>query len=54
MQQLKKTTFLKNAVILTATGLVLRAAGMLFRIYVAAQIGDEGMGLYQLIFTSIT
>ena len=51
MQQLKKTTFLKNAVILTATGLVLRAAGMLFRIYVAAQIGDEGMGLYQLIFT---
>ena len=48
---LKKRLFLKNAVILTGTGLLLRAAGMLFRIYVAARIGDEGMGLYQLIFT---
>ena len=48
---LKKGLFLKNAVILTATGLLLRAVGMLFRIYIAGRIGDEGMGLYQLIFT---
>ncbi|HIV87939.1 MAG TPA: polysaccharide biosynthesis protein [Candidatus Pygmaiobacter gallistercoris] len=48
---MKKKLFLKNAVILTATGLLLRAVGMLFRIYIAGRIGDEGMGLYQLIFT---
>ena len=48
---LRKKLFLKNAVILTATGLLLRAVGMLFRIYIAGRIGDEGMGLYQLIFT---
>ena len=44
-------TYFKNAVILTVTGLALRAAGMFFRIYIAGRIGAEGMGLYQLIFT---
>ena len=44
-------TYLKNVVILTVTGLGLRAAGMFFRVYIAARIGAEGMGLYQLIFT---
>lgn len=48
---MKKQLFLRNAALLTATALVLRAAGMLFRIYIAGRIGDEGMGLYQLIFT---
>ncbi len=46
-----RQSYLKNAAILTATGLVLRAAGMFFRIYLAARIGAEGMGLYQLIYT---
>lgn len=44
-------SYLKNAAILTATGLVLRMAGMFFRVYIAGQIGAEGMGVYQLIFT---
>lgn len=44
-------SYVKNAAILTATGLALRAAGMFFRIYLAARIGAEGMGLYQLIYT---
>lgn len=44
-------SYLKNAVILTGTGLLLRAAGMFFRVYVAGKIGAEGMGLYQLVFT---
>lgn len=48
---LKKLLFLKNAVILTGTALLLRAVGMFFRVYIAGQVGDEGMGLYQLIFT---
>ena len=42
---------LKNAMILTITGFLLRAAGMLLRVYMADQVGAEGMGLYQLIFT---
>lgn len=44
-------SYIKNAAILTATGLLLRAVGMVFRIYLAAKIGAEGMGLYQLIYT---
>ena len=43
--------YLKNAAILTVTGLGLRAAGMVLRVYMAALLGAEGMGLYQLIFT---
>ncbi|MEG1931775.1 MAG: oligosaccharide flippase family protein [Pygmaiobacter sp.] len=48
---MKKRLFIQNAALLTATALLLRVAGMGFRIYIAGQIGDEGMGLYQLIFT---
>ena len=47
----KIRVYFKNALILTITGLALRAAGMFFRIYIAGKIGAEGMGLYQLIFT---
>lgn len=43
--------YLKNAAILTAAGLAIRAAGMLLRVYIAGQVGAEGMGLYQLVFT---
>ncbi len=49
-----RQSYLKNAAILTGTGLLLRAAGMFFRIYIAARIGAEGMGLYQLIYTVYT
>ena len=44
-------SYLKNAAILTAAGLALRAAGMGLRIYLAAQLGGEGMGVYQLVYT---
>ena len=43
-----RQSYLKNAAILTGTGLLLRAAGMFFRIYIAARIGAEGMGLYPI------
>ncbi|MBQ8646518.1 MAG: oligosaccharide flippase family protein, partial [Oscillospiraceae bacterium] len=43
--------YLENALILTASGLALRAAGMGLRVYMAGQLGSEGMGLYQLLFT---
>lgn len=44
--------YLKNAAILTAASLVLRAAGMGLRVLLAAHLGSEGMGLYQLVFTA--
>lgn len=44
-----KFKFLKNAAILTATGFLLRGLGMLFRIYISSRIGEEGMGVYQLV-----
>ena len=43
--------YLKNAAILTAASLVLRAAGMGLRELLAAHLGSEGMGLYQLVFS---
>lgn len=44
-----RSTFLKNAALLTATSLILRAVGMAFRVYMSHAVGAEGMGLYQLI-----
>lgn len=44
-------TFFKNTVILTGASLALRGVGMVFRVYLAARIGAQGMGLYQLIST---
>ncbi len=46
---MRKLAFLKNAMLLTITSLILRSLGMVFRIYVSRMVGEEGMGLYQLI-----
>ena len=51
---MQRGVYLKNAAIMTATGLILRAVGMLFRIYIAGKIGAQGMGVYQLITTAYT
>lgn len=48
---MKKTVFIKNAAILTASSLILRFAGILFKVWLAAKIGAEGIGLYQLVFS---
>ena len=48
---MKKTIFIKNALILTLTSLLLRFAGIIFKIWMASLIGSEGIGLYQLIFS---
>ena len=48
---MKHKLFVKNALILTGTSFLLRGIGIFFRIYMAARIGAEGMGLYQLVFS---
>lgn len=48
---MKKVLFIKNALILTATSLLLRLFGVIFRIWLSAKIGSEGIGLYQIIFS---
>jgi O-antigen/teichoic acid export membrane protein len=45
--------FVRNAAILTVTALVLRSLGMVFRIYLSGRLGEQGMGLYQLIVSSM-
>ena len=46
-----RVIFLKNAALLTVTSLALRLVGMVFRVWLATNIGAEGMGLYQQIFS---
>ena len=48
---MKRKEFMKNAVIMTVTALLLRGIGIVFRIFLSNRIGAEGMGLYQLIFS---
>lgn len=48
---MKKTVFIKNALILTVSSLLLRFIGIIFKVWLAALIGSEGIGLYQLVFS---
>ena len=46
-----KVIFIKNALVLTVTGLIIRFIGMFFRIWLAGAVGAEGIGLYSQIFS---
>lgn len=48
---MKKTVFIKNALILTVSSLILRFVGIIFKVWLAKLIGSEGIGLYQLVFS---
>ena len=48
---MKKTLFIKNAAIITVSSLLLRFIGIIFKVWLAARIGAEGIGLYQLVFS---
>lgn len=48
---MKKTVFIKNALILTVSSFVLRFAGIIFKVWLAGAIGSEGIGLHGLIFS---
>lgn len=51
---MKKTVFIKNAAVLTASSLILRFIGIIFKVWLASSIGSEGIGLYQVIFSVYT
>lgn len=46
----KKGVILKGAFILTLTGFLTRFIGFFYRIFLSQTFGEEGVGLYQLIF----
>lgn len=46
----KKQTIIRGTFILTATGFVCRLMGFFYRIFLSHTFGEEGVGLYQLIF----
>lgn len=46
-----KVIFIKNAITLTVTSLLLRAIGMFFRAWLAGNIGSDGIGLYSQVFS---
>ena len=46
-----RQSYLKNAALMTGADVLLRLAGMGLRIWLANELGGEGMGLYQLIFS---
>ena len=48
---MKKVLFIKNAAILTVSSLLLRFLGIIFKVWLAKEIGAEGIGLYQLVFS---
>ena len=46
---MKKVVFIKNAVVLTVTTLILRFAGVIFKVWLGRTVGSESIGLYQII-----
>ena len=48
---MKKVVFIKNAVVLTVTTLILRFAGVIFKVWLGRTVGSESIGLYQIILS---
>lgn len=46
---MKKNPIITGTVILTATGIISRIIGFFYRIFLSRNIGEEGMGIYQLL-----
>lgn len=46
---MKKNPLITGAILLTATGILSRIIGFFYRIFLSQAIGEEGMGIYQLI-----
>lgn len=50
-KRMKGFIFIKNTLILTVTSLLLRLAGMIFKVWTSSAVGAEGVGLYQQILS---
>lgn len=46
----RKQTIIRGTFILTATGFLCRFMGFFYRMFLSHTFGEEGVGLYQLIF----
>lgn len=46
---MKKNPLITGTLILTATGIISRIIGFFYRIFLSQNIGEEGMGIYQLL-----
>ena len=46
----KKNTIIIGTLVLTAAGFISRFMGFFYRIFLSRVFGEEGVGLYQLIF----
>ena len=46
---LKKNPFLQGTILLTAAGVITRIIGFFYRIFLSRVMGEEGMGIYQLL-----
>ncbi len=46
---LKKNAFLQGTILLTAAGVITRIIGFFYRIFLSRVMGEEGMGIYQLL-----
>lgn len=49
----KKSSIIRGTLILTMTGFLSRFMGFFYRIFMSHSFGEEGVGLYQLIFLSM-
>ena len=49
MKAKQRHPLIVGAFVLTATGIVTRIIGFLYRIYLSRLFGEEGMGIYQLL-----
>lgn len=47
---MKKNTIIKGTLILTLSGILVRALGFLYRIYLAEGLGARNLGVYQMVF----
>jgi stage V sporulation protein B len=46
---LKKKIFVTNTIVLTVTSIIAKLIGIVFRSYMAAKVGAEGLGIYGLV-----
>ena len=49
LQTIRKSNLILGTLMLTLAGVLTRIIGFFYRIFLSRQIGEEGMGIYQLL-----